>query len=114
MYPFFNSHFFFIDKKKVRIKKGSSNKARQNNFLPADIIDCSKKNQKNEKKVGSRKICSIFAFRKRSNVATKNREFAARHSNIHRGVEQLAARWAHNPKVTGSSPVPATKSETGG
>ena len=27
----------------------------------------------------------------------------------HRGVEQLAARWAHNPKVTGSSPVPATK-----
>ncbi len=27
----------------------------------------------------------------------------------HRGVEQLVARWAHNPKVTGSSPVPATK-----
>jgi hypothetical protein len=25
------------------------------------------------------------------------------------GVEQLVARWAHNPKVTGSSPVPATK-----
>jgi hypothetical protein len=25
-----------------------------------------------------------------------------------RGVEQLVARWAHNPKVTGSSPVPAT------
>jgi hypothetical protein len=25
-----------------------------------------------------------------------------------RGVEQLAARRAHNPKVTGSSPVPAT------
>ena len=24
------------------------------------------------------------------------------------GVEQLVARWAHNPKVTGSSPVPAT------
>jgi hypothetical protein len=24
-------------------------------------------------------------------------------------VEQLVARWAHNPKVTGSSPVPATK-----
>ncbi len=23
-------------------------------------------------------------------------------------MEQLAARWAHNPKVTGSSPVPAT------
>ncbi len=30
-------------------------------------------------------------------------------SKICRGVEQLAARRAHNPKVTGSSPVPATK-----
>ena len=27
---------------------------------------------------------------------------------IYCGVEQLVARWAHNPKVTGSSPVPAT------
>jgi GTP-binding protein len=27
----------------------------------------------------------------------------------HRGMEQLVARWAHNPKVTGSSPVPATR-----
>ena len=27
----------------------------------------------------------------------------------YRGVEQLVARWAHNPKVAGSSPVPATK-----
>ena len=26
-----------------------------------------------------------------------------------RGVEQLVARWAHNPKVAGSSPVPATR-----
>ena len=26
-----------------------------------------------------------------------------------RGMEQLVARWAHNPKVTGSSPVPATR-----
>ena len=24
-------------------------------------------------------------------------------------MEQLVARWAHNPKVTGSNPVPATK-----
>jgi hypothetical protein len=31
-----------------------------------------------------------------------------------RGVEQLVARWAHNPKVTGSSPVPATKNEKSG
>jgi hypothetical protein len=28
-----------------------------------------------------------------------------------RGVEQLVARRAHNPKVTGSSPVPATSSQ---
>ena len=27
----------------------------------------------------------------------------------HRGVEQLVARRAHNPKVAGSSPAPATK-----
>ncbi len=28
--------------------------------------------------------------------------------NIHRGVEQLEARRAHNPEVVGSSPTPAT------
>ena len=28
---------------------------------------------------------------------------------IYRGVEQLVARWAHNPKVVGSNPTPATK-----
>ena len=28
---------------------------------------------------------------------------------LYRGVEQLVARWAHNPKVIGSSPVPATE-----
>ena len=27
----------------------------------------------------------------------------------HRGVEQLVARRAHNPKVAGSNPAPATK-----
>ena len=27
---------------------------------------------------------------------------------IYCGVEQLVARWAHNPKVVGSSPAPAT------
>ena len=27
----------------------------------------------------------------------------------YRGVEQLVARWAHNPKVIGSSPIAATK-----
>ena len=30
---------------------------------------------------------------------------------IYRGMEQLVARRAHNPKVTGSSPVPATLKE---
>ena len=30
---------------------------------------------------------------------------------LHRGVEQLVARRAHNPKVVGSSPAPATKRE---
>lgn len=29
----------------------------------------------------------------------------------YRGMEQLVARWAHNPKVIGSSPVPATEKE---
>ena len=29
--------------------------------------------------------------------------------NEYRGMEQSVARRAHNPKVTGSSPVPATK-----
>ena len=33
--------------------------------------------------------------------------------NKHRGVEQLVARRAHNPKVAGSSPVPATKRSSG-
>ena len=28
---------------------------------------------------------------------------------IYCGMEQLAARWAHNPKVVGSSPAPATE-----
>jgi hypothetical protein len=27
---------------------------------------------------------------------------------LNRRVEQLVARWAHNPKVTGSSPVSAS------
>ena len=26
----------------------------------------------------------------------------------YRGIEQSVARWAHNPKVAGSSPAPAT------
>ncbi len=32
-------------------------------------------------------------------------------SHPHRGVEQLAARRAHNPQVPGSSPGPATKKQ---
>ena len=34
------------------------------------------------------------------------------HLQSHRGMEQLVARWAHNPKVAGSSPAPATKFQT--
>ena len=30
---------------------------------------------------------------------------------IYRGVEQWLARWAHNPKVVGSSPTPANSSK---
>jgi hypothetical protein len=31
--------------------------------------------------------------------------------HFHRGIEQLAARQAHNLEVAGSSPAPATKSK---
>ena len=31
---------------------------------------------------------------------------------IRRGVEQLVARRAHNPKVVGSNPASATKTDT--
>ena len=33
----------------------------------------------------------------------------SRFGNMDRGVEQLVARRAHNPKVAGSSPATATK-----
>ena len=33
-------------------------------------------------------------------------------SQIYRGVEQLAARRAHNPEVVGSSPAAATRKST--
>ena len=47
------------------------------------------------------------------NFKEKNKEVGSGPENLstfapHRGMEQLVARWAHNPKVTGSSPVPAT------
>ena len=52
-------------------------------------------------------------FTKLKNLQQLKKEciFAPRLQNriLHCGVEQLVARWAHNPKVTGSSPVPATK-----
>ena len=49
---------------------------------------------------------TIFASRSRQRFVYGR--FGGLHK-IHRGVEQLAARWAHNPKVAGSSPAPATK-----
>ena len=45
--------------------------------------------------------CIIFAL---ANKENRSRD----HLTIHRGVEQLAARRAHNPEVGGSSPPPAT------
>ena len=49
-------------------------------------------------------IKNLF-FQKRS------RTFAADlRKSIYRGVEQLVARWAHNPKVVCSSQASATKS----
>ena len=36
---------------------------------------------------------------------------ASLHSQLYRGVEQLVARWAHNPKVVSSSLAPATSKE---
>ena len=35
-----------------------------------------------------------------------------RSRNEYRGVEQVVARRAHNPKVVGSSPISATNSQT--
>ena len=50
----------------------------------------SKKNRSDpQKDLQKVKFSLIFAFR-------------------NRGVEQLVARWAHNPKAAGSSPAPAT------
>ena len=45
------------------------------------------------------------------NLHTKNksRTFALELRKQHRGVEQLVARWAHNPKVVCSSQASATK-----
>ena len=45
------------------------------------------------------KLLAMFGTTKRTEWLVK----------IYRGVEQLVARRAHNPKVTGSSPVPATQ-----
>ena len=41
--------------------------------------------------------------------STKSRTFAPVIKTQHRGVEQLVARWAHNPKVIRSSRISATK-----
>ncbi len=48
------------------------------------------------------------------NLHTKNksRTFALELRKQHRGVEQLVARWAHNPKVVCSSQASATRRET--
>ena len=51
-----------------------------------------------------RYFCTIFAVANKGNRSHD-------HLTIHRGVEQLAARRAHNPEAGGSSPPPATIEE---
>ena len=51
-------------------------------------------------------FCHIFALAK-----AIDHEASSFGSTIHRGVEQLAARRAHNPEVGGSSPPPATTAD---
>ena len=41
-------------------------------------------------------------------LGTGNRWFESSCADIYRGVEQLVARQAHNLKVAGPSPAPAT------
>ena len=47
--------------------------------------------------------------RQKSGAARRVHNPAKNEIFIYRGVEQLVARRAHNPKVVGSSPAPATK-----
>jgi hypothetical protein len=49
---------------------------------------------------------NIFVARLKQARCAKNTDSGFK---IHRGMEQLVARRAHNPKVVGSSPAPATK-----
>ena len=49
--------------------------------------------------------CKSAAFRFVGSNPTLSTTFLI---SFHRGVEQLVARRAHNPKVVGSSPAPAT------
>ena len=51
----------------------------------------------------------VLAKYKNCAIIVKQSETAT----IYRGVEQLVARRAHNPKVAGSSPVSATKRSSG-
>jgi hypothetical protein len=51
-------------------------------------------------------IASINGYICAPKIEVKKAKFL---KNIDRGVEQLVARRAHNPKVVGSSPAPATK-----
>ncbi len=46
---------------------------------------------------------NIWRFKKKLYLCNRNRK------TKHRGVEQLVARWAHNPKVVCSSQASATK-----
>ncbi len=53
-----------------------------------------------------------YKFKYFNKISQKTLDFKGKKyyiTNLDRGVEQLVARWAHNPKVRGSNPLPATK-----
>jgi hypothetical protein len=59
---------------------------------------------KNQSNFENRPKSTIFASAYRISNVLKRHYIP----KIYCGVEQLVARWAHNPKVVGSSPTPAT------
>ncbi len=64
--------------------------------------------------------CSVMESRPSDRSITKQWRDASpsladgRGGGFRRGMAQLAARWAHNPQVTGSNPVPAISIHTAG
>src|ERR1700685_231094 len=63
--------------------------------------------------VGRGQASAAFKFPRTTNARDpKRREFDAERSDCYHSIagwSSLVARWAHNPKVGGSNPPPATK-----